>query len=196
MIELIQGEGGLNVLDIDFVSAVSELCKNKDILLIVDEVQSGNGRTGKLYCYEHYGIMPDIITTAKGLGGGLPIGATLLGEKVKDVLTYGTHGSTFGGNPVAAAGALSIIKRIDDALLQSVLKKGEYVKSQLKNVTGLGLMLGVTTKKPVAEVINECRAKGVIVLSAKDKVRLLPPLNITEAQLEKAISVLKGVIEN
>ncbi len=196
MIELIQGEGGLNVLEKDFVSSVSELCKNNDILLIVDEVQSGNGRTGKLYCYEHYGIMPDIITTAKGLGGGLPIGATLLGEKVKDVLTYGTHGSTFGGNPVAAAGALSIIKRIDETLLHSVLKKGEYVKSELKNVTGLGLMLGVPTKKPVAEVIDKCREQGVIVLSAKDKVRLLPPLNITEAQLEKAVSVLKGVIES
>lgn len=195
MVELIQGEGGLNVLEKEYVKSLYNLCHKNDILLIVDEVQSGNGRTGKLYCYEHFGIIPDIITTAKGLGGGLPIGATLFGKKVENVLTVGTHGSTFGGNPVAAAGALSIIKRIDDKLLATVEQKGEYIKSTLKNVTGLGLMLGVKTNKPVAQVIAECREKGVIVLSAKEKVRLLPPLNIPMPLLDKAIAILKGVVE-
>lgn len=201
MIELIQGEGGINVLEKDYVVKLAKLCKEKDILLIVDEVQTGNGRTGKLYCYQHYGIEPDIISTAKGLGGGLPIGCTLLNEKTAEVLTPGTHGSTFGGNPICAAGAISIIERLNDSLFEEVNQKSEYIKttlSALKNVTevaGMGLMLGVKTTKDPKEVVNECIQKGVLVLTAKDKVRLLPALNIPFDILKKGIAILSEVIE-
>ena len=168
-------------------------------MLICDEVQIGNGRSGKLYGYMHYGITPDIVSTAKGLGGGLPLGATLLGEKVQDVLTPGSHGSTFGGNPVCCAGALSILHRLDGPLLQSVQEKSDFIVKALtgakgvRSVTGLGLMLGVETERPVKDVISECMARGVLVISAKNKVRLLPALNIPKAQLEQAVSVLKDV---
>ena len=150
--EMVQGEGGVNALDGDFVRAAEKLCREHDMLLMVDEVQTGNGRTGKLYAYEHFGVRPDVVTTAKGLGGGLPIGACMMGEKCAGTLTAGTHGSTFGGNPVSCAGAVSILSRIDDALLCEVAKKGAYLKEQLEgadgvsSVTGLGLMLGVKTR--------------------------------------------------
>ena len=199
MIEVVQGEGGVNPLDKDYVKALAELCAEKDLLLICDEVQIGNGRSGKLYGYMHYGITPDIVSTAKGLGGGLPLGATLLGEKVQDVLTPGSHGSTFGGNPVCCAGALSILHRLDGPLLQSVQEKSDFIVKALtgakgvRSVTGLGLMLGVETERPVKDVISECMARGVLVISAKNKVRLLPALNIPMAQLEQAVSVLKDV---
>lgn len=200
MMELVQGEGGVCKLDENFVKSVAELVKEKDMLLIIDEVQTGNGRTGELYAYMHYGIQPDIVTTAKGLGGGLPIGATMLGENVENVLTYGSHGSTFGGNPVSCAGACNIIKRIDDKLLNEVKEKSAYIFSELegakgvKSVSGLGLMIGVETEKPTKEVANACIEKGVLVLTAKTKVRLLPSLNIDWDDLKKAIRILKEVI--
>lgn len=200
MMELVQGEGGVCKLDEAFVKSVAELVKEKDMLLIIDEVQTGNGRTGELYAYMHYGIQPDVVTTAKGLGGGLPIGATMLGEKAENVLTFGSHGSTFGGNPVSCAGACNIIKRIDDKLLSEVKEKSAYIFSELegakgvKSVSGLGLMIGVETDKPAKEIANACIEKGVLVLTAKTKVRLLPSLNIDWDDLKKAIQILKEVI--
>ncbi len=191
MLEMVQGEGGVNLLDADYVHACAEICEKNDILLIVDEVQTGNGRTGKLYAYEHFGIHPDIVSTAKGLGGGLPIGATLLGEKVKNTLTAGTHGSTFGGNPVCAAGAHSILSRIDEALLSEVVKKGEYIFSQFPEATGLGLMVGIPTQKPAGEVVRAAIEKGVLCLTAKDKIRLLPALTIPWEQLKAGLAILK-----
>lgn len=199
MIEVVQGEGGVNPLDKDYVKALAELCAEKDLLLICDEVQTGNGRSGKLYAYMNYGIQPDIVSTAKGLAGGLPLGATLLGAKVSGVFTPGTHGSTFGGNPVCCAGAISILGRIDDELLKGVRERSEFIINELsgapgvESVTGLGLMLGVKTSKPAAEVISACMAKGVLVIKAKDKVRLLPALNIPMEQLKQATAVIKKV---
>lgn len=199
LIETIQGEGGVNCLTEEYIRAAREMTEARDILLMIDEVQTGNGRTGKLYGYMHYGVQPDIVSTAKGLGGGLPLGATLLGEKVQNVLTPGSHGSTFGGNPVCCAGALSILHRLDGPLLQSVQEKSDFIVDTLtgapgvKSVTGLGLMLGVETVRPVADVICACAEQGVLVISAKNKVRLLPALNIPMAQLEQAIGVLKAV---
>lgn len=199
MMEVVQGEGGVIPLTQEFVKGAAQLAAEQDILLICDEVQIGNGRSGKLYGYMHYGITPDIVSTAKGLGGGLPLGATLLGEKVQDVLTPGSHGSTFGGNPVCCAGALSILHRLDGPLLQSVQEKSDFIVNELtgakgvKSVTGLGLMLGVEPERPVKDVIADCMARGVLVISAKNKVRLLPALNIPMAQLEQAVSVLKDV---
>lgn len=200
MIEVVQGEGGVVPLTRDFVEGCAELAAAHDLLLIVDEVQTGNGRTGKLYGYMNYNVMPDIVTTAKGLGGGLPIGATLLGERAQEVFTPGTHGSTFGGNPVCAAGAINILSRLDDAMLQGVKERSAYIVGELagakgvKSVTGMGLMLGIETERPAKEVILEALGRGVLVISAKEKVRLLPPLNIEMEQLEKAIKILKEVV--
>ncbi len=200
MMELIQGEGGVMALDKDYVEYARELCTEKNMLLIIDEVQTGNGRSGCLYSFMNYGIQPDIFTTAKGLGGGLPIGAAVLGEKVKDILTAGDHGSTFGGNPVCAAGALNVFGRIDDELLTSVKEKSEYIISELKDldgvegISGMGLMLGIKTKKDAKAILKECLNRGVLVLTAKDKVRLLPALNIPMAELKKGIEILKEVI--
>ena len=199
MIETVQGEGGVYVLSQEFVEGVYQICQQEDILLIVDEVQTGNGRTGKLYSYMNYNIMPDIITTAKGLGGGLPLGATLLGEKVQDVFHPGDHGSTFGGNPVCCAGALNILSRLDDGMLELVRKKSQYIQQELngakgvKSVTGMGLMLGIETEKDAGQVIQELREAGVLVLKAKNKVRLLPPLNISMQNLKKAVELIKKV---
>lgn len=199
MFECVQGEGGVIALDKDFVETIADLAKEKNFLVIVDEVQTGNGRTGKFYGYMNYGINPDIVTTAKGLGGGLPIGAALLGEKVESILGFGDHGSTYGGNPVCAAGALSIVNRIDDALLCDVTKKSEYIFESLKNadgiesVSGMGLMIGIKTTKPAADVVKAAMEKGVLCLTAKDKVRLLPALNIPFEDLQKAIEIIKEV---
>lgn len=201
MLELVQGEGGVNPLDKEYVSMVAKLCADRDILLIVDEVQTGNGRTGTLYAYMQYNIMPDIVTTAKGLAGGLPLGACMMGDKVQNTLSAGSHGSTFGGNPICTAGAISILSRIDDQLLSEVKEKSVYITSQLqaakgvKSLSGLGLMIGIETEKDAKTVATECLKQGVIVLTAKTKVRLLPPLNIRMQELEKAITILKGVIE-
>lgn len=197
MVELVQGEGGVTALDRAYVQKVEKLAREKDLLFIVDEVQTGNGRTGSLYAYMEYGISPDVVTTAKGLGGGLPIGATMLGERVKDLFTPGLNGSTFGGNPVCAAGALSVLERIDSKLLREVREKSAYIFSELtgakgvKSVSGMGLMIGVECERDAGEVIAACRARGVLVIKAKHKVRLLPALNIPFEQLQKAIKILK-----
>ena len=199
MFECVQGEGGVIALEPEFVKAIAELAKEHNFLIIVDEVQTGNGRTGKFYGYMNYGISPDVVTTAKGLGGGLPIGAAIMGERVKNVLGFGDHGSTYGGNPVCAAGALNVINRIDDALLSDVTKKSEYIFETLQNsdgiesVSGMGLMIGIKTVKPAAEVVKAAMEKGVLCLTAKDKVRLLPALNIPFEDLQKAINVIKEV---
>lgn len=198
MIECIQGEGGVVPLEKDYVQGLAAFCKEQDILLIVDEVQTGNGRTGALYAYMNYGVEPDIVSTAKGLGGGLPLGAALLGEKTQFVLGSGDHGSTFGGNPVSCAGAVSILERLDDKLLKEVREKGAFLRaafegaSGIEAVTGLGLMLGLKTAKPAGDVVKECLANGVLCLTAKDKVRLLPALNIPMELLEKAVTVIKA----
>ncbi len=200
MIECIQGESGVNVLDKSFVQGLGKLCRERDILLICDEVQTGNGRTGYMYAYQAYGISPDIVTTAKGLGGGLPIGACMLFDKSKAVFGFGDHGSTFGGNPVVCAGACSVIGRIDEKLLSDVRKKGEYLMSELKKidgveeVTGMGLMIGIKTEKPAAEIAKKCISKGLLVLTAHSKVRLLPPLIIGKAEIDFAIKILSEVI--
>ena len=198
LIEIVQGEGGVNSLDEAFIKAVERVCRENDLVFMVDEVQTGNGRTGKLYSYMHYGVKPDVVSTAKGLAGGLPIGATLMSEKVCDVLGYGDHGSTFGGNPVCAAAAISVMNRLDDAFLADVTAKGDYIRKRLTDagyaVSGLGLMVGVTTEKPVSEVLAACMEKGVLCLSAKEKLRLLPPLNIPQEQLEKAIDIIIEVL--
>ncbi|MBE6666963.1 MAG: aspartate aminotransferase family protein [Ruminococcaceae bacterium] len=197
MFEVVQGEGGVRPLTIEFLKALEAFAKEQDLLLIADEVQTGNGRTGKLYGYMNFDITPDIVSTAKGLGGGLPIGATMLGEKVQDVLGAGMHGSTFGGNPVCCAGALNVISRLTDELLEGVVERSNYIFSELngakgiKSVSGLGLMIGVETEKDASEVITTCRNKGVIVIKAKHKVRLLPALNIDMDDLKKAIKILK-----
>ena len=197
LIECVQGEGGVVPLEAGFVQALSDYAAAHDIPLMVDEVQTGNGRSGALYAYMTFGIHPDIVSTAKGLGGGLPIGACLLGEKVQDVFAPGDHGSTFGGNPAVCAGALSILSRIDDALLEGVCRRSQYIFDQLSGaegveaVTGLGLMIGIKTKKPAREVVNACIEKGVLCLTAKDRVRLLPALNIPMELLEQAVAALK-----
>ncbi len=199
MIECIQGEGGVIALDEAFVQGVAAFAAEHDILLITDEVQAGNGRSGALYSYMNYGVQPDIVSTAKGLGGGLPLGATLLGEKVQDVLGPGDHGSTFGGNPVCCAGAISILSRIDEDLLAAVREKSAYVFSELtgaagvEGVSGMGLMIGVKTVKPAAEVVRACQERGVLCLTAADKVRLLPALDIPQEELAQAVAVLKAV---
>lgn len=199
LMELVQGEGGVIALDKDFVRGVEKICKDNDVVLMIDEVQTGNGRTGKLYAYMNYGIEPDIVTTAKGLGGGLPIGCCMMNEKTENVLSFGDHGSTYGGNPACCAGALSVIERIDEKLLEDVRKKSAYAFEELsgaegvESVTGLGLMIGVKTVKPAKEVVNACIERGVICLTAKDKVRLLPALNIPFSALKEAIEILKAV---
>lgn len=200
MLELVQGEGGVTALDKEYVQAAKRLAEKENLLFTVDEVQTGNGRTGTLYAYMDYGILPDVVTTAKGLGGGLPIGATLLGERAEKLFSAGLNGSTFGGNPVACAGALNILRRIDEKLLQEVREKSEYIFTQLSSakgvnsVSGKGLMIGVETEKDAGEIIAKCIKKGVLVIKAKNKVRLLPALNIPFEQLKKAIEILKEVI--
>ena len=198
MIECVQGEGGVIPMEKDFVTGLADFCRAQDILLLVDEVQTGNGRTGALYAYMNYGIRPDVVSTAKGLGGGLPLGAVLFGEKTEFTLGAGDHGSTFGGNPVCCAGALSVLSRIDDALLEGVRKKSAMVFDALRgapgveSVTGMGLMIGIKTAKPAGDVVKACMENGVLCLTAKDKVRLLPALNIPEDLLMKAVDVIKG----
>ena len=198
MMEVVQGEGGVMPLGEAYVKGAAKLCEQYDLLLICDEVQVGNGRSGKLYGYMHYGVQPDIVSTAKGLAGGLPLGATLLGEKVQDVLSAGTHGSTFGGNPVCCAGAINVLSRLDEKMLEGVEERSAYIKQELAGakgvlgVSGLGLMLGIQTEKNASDIIAACREKGVLVIKAKDKLRLLPALNIPMEQLQKAVAVIKA----
>ena len=201
LIELVQGEGGVIPLDPAFVKELDAYLKEQDILLMIDEVQTGNGRTGSLYAYMQYGLHPDVVSTAKGLAGGLPMGATLMSEKVCNVLSYGDHGSTFGGNPVAAAAAISVVERLTDDFLSDVTRKSNLIRSLLEgapgieSVTGLGLMIGIKTVKPAAEVLAACRENGVLCLTAKDKVRLLPALNIPDDLLIKAAEVIKAACQ-
>ncbi len=197
MMECVQGEGGVIALDKDFVKQIAAFAKENDIPLIIDEVQTGNGRSGALYSYMNYDIQPDIVSTAKGIGGGLPLAACLMGEKVEYVLGAGDHGSTFGGNPVACAGALTILSRIDDKLLADVRAKSDYVFSQFRNaegvesVSGMGLMIGIKPVGNAGKIVRAAIDKGVLALTAKDRIRLLPALNIPMDQLEKAVGVLK-----
>ena len=199
MLEVVQGEGGVLPLTAEFIRAAARLASENDIPLIADEVQTGNGRTGKLYGYMHFDVQPDIVSTAKGLGGGLPIGATLMNEKVQNVLGPGDHGSTYGGNPVCCAGALSVIDRLSDAFLAEVRAKSDYVFSALngaegvKSVSGLGLMIGIETQRPAKDVVMDCMDRGVLCLTAKTKVRLLPALNIPMDVLKEAVDVIKDV---
>ena len=196
MLECVQGEGGVTALDPYFVLGAAAFCKANDILLIIDEVQTGNGRTGTLYAYEQFGIEPDLVTTAKGLGGGLPLGACLFGEKVQDVFQPGDHGSTYGGSPTACAGALSILSRIDEKLLADVREKSAYLfetftgAEGIESVSGLGLMIGLKTTKPAPEILAAAREKCVLALTAKEKIRLLPALNIPMALLQEAAEIL------
>lgn len=196
LIECIQGEGGVLPLQADYVRAVEALCHEFDCLFMVDEVQTGNGRTGKLYAYMNFDVAPDVVSTAKGLGGGLPIGACLIGQKAQHTLGFGDHGSTFGGNPVCCAGALSILSRIDDALLAQVREKAAYLRNRFEGtegiqaVSGLGLMMGLKTTRPAAQVVADCMEQGVLCLTAKDRVRLLPPLNISSDDLASAADVI------
>ena len=197
MMECVQGEGGVLPLTAEFVKAVADLCAKEDVLLIVDEVQTGNGRTGTLYAYQQFGITPDIVTTAKGLGGGLPIGATLFGAKTEHTLGFGEHGSTYGGNPVACAGALAVLDRLTDDCLRDVQRKSKRIFTALqgapgvRSVTGMGLMIGIETVRPAADVVKACMDKGVLCLTAKTKVRLLPALNIPDDLLDEALDVIK-----
>lgn len=200
MMEPIQGEGGVMPLDKEFVQAVTKYAHEHDQLVLIDEVQTGNGRTGSLYAYEQFGIEPDIVSTAKGLAGGLPMGATLFNEKTQYVLTAGAHATTFGGNPICAAAGCTIIERLTPEFLATVKAKGDYVKHALEGktgvvgVSGMGLMIGIETTVDPKEIIAKCLEKGVVCLSAKNKVRLLPALNIPQEQLEKAITILADVI--
>lgn len=198
LIECVQGEGGVIPLDPAFATELQAFLKEQDILLMVDEVQTGNGRTGKLYAYMNYGLCPDVVSTAKGLAGGLPLGACLMSEKVADVLSFGDHGSTFGGNPVACAAALSVVNRLTDSFLSEIEAKGVLLRSLLEgapgiqSVSGLGLMLGLKTDKSAAEVVQTCLENGVLCLTAKDKVRLLPALNIPDSLLHKAAEIIRS----
>jgi acetylornithine/N-succinyldiaminopimelate aminotransferase len=200
MFEVVQGEGGVMPLDAKFVNEIVSLAEKNDLLVICDEVQTGNGRTGELYGYMNYNIKPNVVTTAKGLGGGLPIGACLMDEKTQNVLAISDHGSTFGGNPVASAGAISILSRLDENTLNGVKEKSKMIFDTLSNadgvkgISGLGLMIGIDTVKDAGEVIAECIKNGLLVIKAKNKVRLLPPLNISEELLVKALEVIKKAL--
>ena len=200
MMELVQGEGGVNALDRDYVHEVCKLAREQDTLIVIDEVQTGNGRTGAMYAYQLYGIEPDIVSTAKGMAGGLPMGACMFNERTENTLTAGLHGSTFGGNPVSAAGAVSILSRIDDALLSGVRERGEYIRETLKDakgvreVSGLGLMVGIAVEGDAKAILARAREMGVVVLTAKDRIRLLPPLNIPMELLIEGMDILKKAI--
>ena len=200
MLEFVQGEGGVNALCKDFVQKVYDLCKKNDWLFIADEVQTGNGRTGTLYAFEQYEVLPDIMSTAKGLAGGLPMGATLVGDKCEFVMSAGTHGSTFGGNPAISAGAIEVLNRLTPEFLASVKKKSEMIIDRLQkmdgveSVSGLGLMLGAKTKKDAKIVKAECLKNGLVVLTAKDKIRLLPALNIKTEEIDKGLKILEKAL--
>lgn len=196
MLEIIQGEGGVLNTPKEFIDEAYRIATEQDVVLIIDEVQTGNGRSGEFYAYMNYGIKPDIVTTAKGLGGGLPIGATILSDKVADVLGHGDHGSTYGGNPICCAGAYNIISRIDREFLNEVKRKHQLIIDSLKDkkgvisVSGMGLMIGIETERKAADVVKECIENGVLCLTAKNKVRLLPALNIPDELLIKALNVI------
>ena len=197
MLEIIQGESGVNSLTVEYLEAAGRLTAERDILLIIDEVQTGNGRTGKYFSFQHFGLSPDVVTTAKGLSGGLPMGACLMGEKVENTLNAGSHGSTFGGNPICAAAAIAVQKELTEELLEEVAEKGRFLRNQLetapgvKSVSGLGLMLGIETERDSRELVTALLERGVVTLTAKNKLRLLPPLSIPMKKLEKAVQIIK-----
>ena len=202
MIEIVQGEGGVNTLDKEYLDEIEKITTENDILLVIDEVQTGNGRTGSLYAYSQFGLTPDIVSTAKGLAGGLPMGATMFGERVENILTSGTHGSTFGGNPVCASGALNIISRIDDKLLKNIRENSKYIIDKLlkingvKSVSGLGYMLGVEIEGDAKQIASKCIESGLLVLTAKNKIRLLPALNITRNEIDQALEIFNKVLNS
>lgn len=201
IIELVQGESGVIPLEKEFVVGVERFCKENDILLIIDEVQTGNGRTGTLYAYEQYGIQPDIVTTAKGIAGGLPLGACLFYYKTEHALQAGDHGSTFGGNPVACAGAVNVLERLTDEFLLEVQGKGEYLRTKLngidgvKAVTGMGMMLGLETEMKARDVAIQCLKRGLLVLTAHDRVRIVPPLVITKGEMDEGLAILREALK-
>lgn len=201
IIECVQGESGVTALDKSFVSALSRWCTENDVLLICDEVQCGNGRCGTLYAYEQYAITPDIVTTAKGLAGGLPIGACLFFERAQDAFSAGDHGSTFGGNPVSCAAAVNVISRITPEFLLEVQGKAAYMRAKLKNfegvkqVTGLGMMIGLEIGKDAKQVAKACLEKGLLVLTAHTRLRLVPPLTITKTEMDEGLSILREVLK-
>ena len=204
MMELVQGEGGVLPLQYEFVQQVKALCEEKDWLLAVDEVQTGVGRTGSLFCFQQYDILPDVMSFAKGIGGGLPLAGILAGERTESVLTPGTHATTFGGNPVCCAGALSVLEQLDDTLLAGVREKGEYLRSRLlelpgvQEVRGMGLMLGVGLRDGcnAGELVRAMLEEGVLCLTAgHNTIRLLPPLTISEAEMDQGLSAMARVLE-
>ncbi len=202
MLEVIQGEGGVLEIPREYIEFVRTVCDENDILLIFDEVQTGVGRTGKLFAYETVGVKPDILTTAKGIGGGLPMGACLCSAELGNTLTAGTHGTTFGGNPVACAGSLAVLARLDDAFLDEVQKKGKYIREKVKTFTGVesvrgrGLMIGIDLKtKKAGEVATKCCENGLLILTAKSALRMLPPLTVTYAEIDKGLAVLERVLK-
>lgn len=196
LFECIQGEGGVLPLSKDYIQFLRKFTEENDIILMCDEVQTGNGRTGKMYSYMNFDIKPDVVSTAKGLGGGLPIAAALLSEKVENIFAPGDNGTTFGSNPVSCAGACYIVDKLTDEFLADVARKGEMLKEKflscpdIESVTGCGLMIGLKTKKSAAEVVKQCIADGVLCLTAKDRVRLLPPLNTPDGLLLKAADII------
>lgn len=202
ILEVVQGEGGVVPTDFEYLKTVQKVCNEKDILLIIDEVQTGMGRTGKLFAYEHAGISPDVVTSAKGIGNGLPMGACLCTEKCAEVLTAGTHGTTFGGNPVACAGAKYILETLTDCFLDEITEKGEYIRGKLTemeevdSISGLGMMLGIELKtKNAGEIAKKCSENGLLILTAKNKLRMLPPLVITKEEIDKGLSILEKFLK-
>ena len=196
LFEAVQGEGGVRPIGQEFASCLQEVCRKHDLLLMADEVQLGNGRSGSLYGYMNYGLQPDVVSTAKGIGGGLPLGVTMFGERVADVFHPGDHGTTFGGNPVCCAGAVNILSRIDDRLLEGVRERSDYLRRTLqaapgiRSVTGMGLMLGLEIDIPAREFAERALREGVLVTTAKQKIRLLPALNIPMELLKTAAQAL------
>lgn len=204
MLEVVQGEGGVCSLDADYMKGVQALCQEKDLIFIIDEVQTGIGRTGTMFAYQQFDLQPDIITLAKGLGGGLPIGAFVLGEKVANTLGKSDHGSTFGGNPVSCAAANAVMAKIDSAFLAEIARKGEKLQRTLrtlpkvKSVSGLGLMIGIEFEEgtKAVDVVAKAIEKGVLFLTAKTKLRMLPPLIISDEQIEQGVAILKEILSN
>jgi acetylornithine/N-succinyldiaminopimelate aminotransferase len=203
MVEFIQGEGGVNPLNPEYVKQVEAICKENDILFIADEVQTGAGRTGAFLTSHLFGVKPDVTTMAKGLAGGVPIGACLTTKALENVLVKGTHGSTFGGNPLACAGGLVVLDKVaNPQFLKEVNEKGEYIRerlskcSEVESITGMGLMLGIALKtKQASDILNKAYENGLLILTAKTKVRLLPPLNITIDELSRGLDILIRLLE-
>ena len=202
MLEVVQGEGGVNILDKEYVQSIAMLCEKNDILLIIDEVQTGVGRTGKLFAHEHYGVKPDLMTVAKGIGGGLPIGICLCGEKLKDVMSPSTHGTTFGANPVVCAGANYVLSRVaNEDFLNAVEEKGKYLEEKLlkikavKSVRRLGLMFGIEIDGDAHDAAAKCVANGLLIITAKNLLRMLPPLTITTDELDEAVAILEKTLK-